>query len=200
MKGTTESGTGKEKRHHHQDIAAARWTMQNTWRYNALPDAGINEQLQPLPDVPPPEAAHNAQAIIADADNGLLNHAEDGHMSDSSSEGGQHQPGPDTLSAQSFDALKIGDMVAVYYDDDYHIGSIHELKDSNTATINFMKKCVISNNTYMWPQPQLYDDISWCYIFEADFQIDTRNGRIWNVPIDTNLDLKYQMYKKKYCV
>ncbi|KAL8559167.1 hypothetical protein ACOMHN_048414 [Nucella lapillus] len=164
---------------------------------NALPDAGINEQLQPLPDVPPPEAAHNAQAIIADADNGLLNHAEDGHMSDSSSEGAQHQPGPDTLSAQSFDALKIGDMVAVYYDDDYHIGSIHELKNSNTATINFMKKCVLSNNTYVWPQPRLYDDISWCYIFEADFQIDTRNGRIWNVPIDTNLDLKYQMYKKK---
>ena len=92
---------------------------------------------------------------------------------------------------------KTGQKVAVYYDEDVHIGSVSSISSPQLAEIN-LKKCVIVNNTYVWPRKPDKAAVQSLFGFGSDFDIVATTGRVWSVPSHEALSLKYTVYKQKY--
>ena len=93
---------------------------------------------------------------------------------------------------------KRGQNVAVYYDDDFHIGSVSSICTPELAEVNFLKKCAAVNNTYVWPLKPDQAAVQCLFVFDCDFDIVTTTGRVWSVPSHDVLNLKYAVYKQKY--
>ena len=91
-----------------------------------------------------------------------------------------------------------GQYVAVYYDDDFHVGSVINIISPELAEVNFMKKCSVSNNTFLWPQKPDQDKIAAMFVFDSDFDIASQNGRVWSVVEHSSIAQKYNAYKQKY--
>ena len=56
-----------------------------------------------------------------------------------------------TLSPADFQFSCVGQAVAVFYDEDFHVGNVVSVFSPEQADIKFLKKCVVTNNTYVWP-------------------------------------------------
>ena len=93
---------------------------------------------------------------------------------------------------------KTGQTVAVHYDDDFHIGSISSICTPELAEINFLKKCAVVNNTYVWPLKPDQAAVQCLFVFDCDFDFVTTTGRVWSVPSNDVLNLKYAVYEQKY--
>ena len=98
-----------------------------------------------------------------------------------------------------FTFSQAGQSVAVFYDDDFHVGNVTNVLSEESAEVNFMKKCVVTSNTYVWPATPDTDIVKAQFVFFADFDITTSNGRIWSVTSDVKLGQKYAAFKKRYC-
>ena len=98
-----------------------------------------------------------------------------------------------------FTFSQAGQSVAVFYDDDFHVGNVTTVLSEESAEVNFMKKCVVTSNTYVWPGAPDTDIVKAQFVFLADFDITTSNGRIWSVTSDVKLCQKYAAFKKCYC-
>ena len=88
--------------------------------------------------------------------------------------------------------------VAVYYDDDFHIGSVGSICTPELAEVNFRKKCAAVNNTYVRPLKADQAAVQCLFVFDCDFDIVTITGRVWSGPSHDVLNLKYAVYKQKY--
>ena len=53
----------------------------------------------------------------------------------------------DSDLAADFVFSRTGQTVAVFYDDDFHIGNVIDIRSDDLAEVKFMKKCVTSNNS-----------------------------------------------------
>ena len=101
-----------------------------------------------------------------------------------------------TLSPDDFQFSCVGQAVAVFYDEDFHVVSVFS---PDQADIKFLKKCVVTNNTYVWPSHEDRDCVERCYIFDWDFELTTVSGRIWTVPSHRSLKKKYLAFRLQYC-
>ena len=63
-----------------------------------------------------------------------------------------------------FAFTKVGEYVAVFYDSDFHIGSVSEIYTPHQARVNFLRKCAVANNAYVWPNKPEEDKISSIYM------------------------------------
>ena len=75
-----------------------------------------------------------------------------------------------------------GQNVAVYYDDDSHIGCVSSICTPELAEVNFPKKCAVVNNTYVWPLKPDQAAVQCLFVFDCDLDIVTTTGRVWSVP------------------
>ena len=64
---------------------------------------------------------------------------------------------------------RAGQTVAVYYNDDYHIGSVTTVFSEDEAEVNFIKKSVVTKNTYTWLAAQDMDVVKSLF-FSSDFR------------------------------
>ena len=125
---------------------------------------------------------------------------ETGRDQDSSTEEdhAQHADCEDGNIFGDFLFTKTGQNVAVYYDDDFHIDSVSSICTPELAEVNFLKKCAVVNNTYVWPLKPDQAAVQCLFVFDCDFDIVTTTGRVWSVPSHDVLNLKYAVYKQKY--
>ena len=109
---------------------------------------------------------------------------------------------PDVNDGFLFTFTRTGQHVAVFYDSTFHIGDVIKVFDEDQGEISFMKKSVINNNTYVWPQQEDRETIDNMFVFAWDFDVTTTNGRIWTVCTPQNtptLQERYVTYKTKFC-
>ena len=93
---------------------------------------------------------------------------------------------------------KTGQNIAVYYDEDFHIGNVSSISSPELAEVNFLKKCAIVNNTCVWSGKPDKAAVQSLFGFGSDFDIVATTGRVWSVPSHEALSLKYTVYKQKY--
>ena len=73
---------------------------------------------------------------------------------------------------------KLGQNIAIYYDEDFHIGSVSSISSPDLTEVNFLKKCVVANklnNTYVW-QSKTRQNKSVEPVFDYNFDIVTTTG------------------------
>ncbi|XP_076441384.1 uncharacterized protein LOC143280571 [Babylonia areolata] len=99
---------------------------------------------------------------------------------------------------EDFVFTRIGENVAVFYDNDFHVGSVAEIFRPDQARVNFLRKCTVANNTYVWPHKPEDDSISAMFVFSSGFEVTTQNGRVWSVPEHDKLRKMYLLYKQRY--
>ena len=66
------------------------------------------------------------------------------------------------------------------------------------AEVNFLKKCALVNNTYVWPWKPDKAAVQSLFAFDSDFDIVATTGGVWSVPSHEALSLKYTVYEQKY--
>ena len=93
---------------------------------------------------------------------------------------------------------KVGENVAVYYDTEFHVGSVSEVLSPDHGKVNFLRKCTVANNTYVWPHKPEEEVISAIFVFSSGFDIVSRNGRVWSVPEHDALSRRYVLYRERY--
>lgn len=106
----------------------------------------------------------------------------------------------DDCLLEDFIFTTVGQNVAVFYDDDFHIGSVAKIASPEKAEINFLRKCAVTSNTFVWPNKTDSAMVQSIFVFASDFHIEckTTTGRAWSVPNYKELCLKYAAYKAKY--
>ena len=77
---------------------------------------------------------------------------------------------------------------------DFHTGSVTSISTPELAEVNFVKKCAVMNNTYVWPLKPERAAVTCLFVFDCDFDIVTTMGRVWSVPSHDVLSRKYIVY------
>ena len=93
---------------------------------------------------------------------------------------------------------KTGQNVAVCYDEDFHIGSVSSISSPRLAEVNFLRKCALVNNTYVWSGKPDKAAVRSLFAFDSDFDSVATTGGVWSVPSHEALSLKYTVYEQKY--
>ena len=60
-----------------------------------------------------------------------------------------HQPDLDDPEQLDFKFQKVGQTVAVYYDTNFHVGSVINITNEQEAEVSFMQKSSLDNKTFM---------------------------------------------------
>lgn len=92
----------------------------------------------------------------------------------------------DTVPTE-FRFRKAGQNVAIFYDQDFHVGQVAKIISEHEAEIQFMRKSSLTNNTYTWPSKADTDTVACIFVFDFDFPVTTTNGRIWHIPSSDRL-------------
>ena len=89
-----------------------------------------------------------------------------------------------------------GKAVAVYYDHQFYVGNVLEVKEGGkVASVTFMKQ-VQNRNVFVWPEVEDISDVNACFVFKHDLDLTSlTNGRTWSVSDLEELDTLYQRYK-----
>ena len=103
----------------------------------------------------------------------------------------------DTVPTE-FRFRKAGQNVAIFYDQDFHVGQVAKIISEHEAEIQFMRKSSLTNNTYTWPSKADTDTVACIFVFDFDFPVTTTNGRIWHIPSSDTMQKKYKLYKQTY--
>ena len=96
-----------------------------------------------------------------------------------------------------FTFRQVGQHVAVFYDETFHIGDVINILNEDEAEIRFMKKSSVNKNIYIWPQKEDKDVVDSMFVFAWDFDVETSKGRTWtaSTPDHTpTLEERYEAY------
>lgn len=114
----------------------------------------------------------------------------DSDASDMTNTDEQH-PEPDHRSAFAFS--RQGQWLAVFYDNDFYLGQVIEVKGEETAVVQFLEKTAGRKDYFRWPH-KVVSDVIKDYVFAWDFEVlpVSQQGRVWRVPEIDKLKAAYQ--------
>lgn len=85
----------------------------------------------------------------------------------------------DKLVPFQFSRQPIGQYVAVFYDDTFHVGVVDHVSSAVVADVCFMRRSTVDSSIYIWP---VHDDvdvdtIDSIMVFASDFDVSSVMGR-----------------------
>lgn len=143
----------------------------------------------------PTEASADAEEMEVDEDPEV---EMDTDEEEGDPEGSDEEPETRELT-DSFTFTRVGQYVAVYYDDDFYIGAVNQIFTPKQAEVNFLTNSIVPNR-YSWVKEDL-SSVASVFVFAADFDLRlSDNARTWYLGKPRELRKLYQLYKKKYCL
>ena len=103
------------------------------------------------------------------------------------------------LSFPKYQFTTQGQWVAVFYDVEFYVGQVLEVKSPSEAVVTFLQTCGLNSSVLRWPSSPDIDTVSSKYIFATDFDMTTKNARIWTTTDMKKLCEMYVQYKQLYC-
>lgn len=74
------------------------------------------------------------------------------------------------------------------------ISALHD----KSAVINFMERCCIKDDAYKWPQVQDQAVMESKFVIMSDFEMSSRNGRIWTLDDAHSVRARFNAYKQYF--
>ena len=160
-----------------------------------------------LADLSGTEAERGREETRQATEGGDHDHAEGGDHDQAEggdhdhAEGGDHDQaeGGDRRDDFDFKFTRSGTRVAVFYDGDFYLGEVTAVESDDLATVNFMERCLIRNEAYRWPHRVDETQVSAKYVFCANFELTTTNGRVWLLQDSDSVLERFATYKELFC-
>ena len=64
--------------------------------------------------------------------------------------------------------------------------------------MNFMERCCIKDDAYKWPQVQDQAVMESKFVIMSDFEMSSRNGRIWTLDDAQSVRARFNAYKQYF--
>lgn len=99
----------------------------------------------------------------------------------------------ETFSKEPFTFEKQGQWVSVFFDDQYYVGQVIEVKSGDTALVKFLEKTKGRCDFFRWPACEDIAEIERKFVFSWDFNVNihSSDGRVWTVPDVKQLQRAY---------
>lgn len=97
-----------------------------------------------------------------------------------SSDGEAKEDGPQV----PFSFKTQGQWVCVFYDNNYYIGQVLDIKNEETADVKFLEKTRGRCDFFKWPACEDIAEVDAKFVFSWDFEVNihSSDGRLWSVP------------------